>query len=168
MGEVWVNRPSKTVVGHYPHKLCMYSSNRNYNELNIPFLFDCISVFLMLTIWFALWQSFNNDRWNILFFLLFLVGWDWVSWYCGHYWPIVPAPDNRWWWLWRNWWNEDWQGKLKYSEKTCPNAILSTTNPTWLDPSSNAGHRGGKPATNLLSYGAARWNVTWMAVGSLS
>jgi hypothetical protein len=22
---------------------------------------------------------------------------------CGHYWPIVPAPDDRWWWLWRNW-----------------------------------------------------------------
>jgi hypothetical protein len=27
-------------------------------------------------------------------FLLFLVGWDWVSWYCGHYWPIVPAPGD--------------------------------------------------------------------------
>jgi hypothetical protein len=23
-------------------------------------------------------------------YVLFLVGWDWVSWYCGHYWPIVP------------------------------------------------------------------------------
>jgi hypothetical protein len=27
-----------------------------------------------------------------------------------------------------NWWNEDWQGKPKYSEKTCPSATLSTTN----------------------------------------
>jgi hypothetical protein len=52
------------------------------------------------------------------------------TWYCGHYWPIVPVPDDRWWWLWSNWWNEDWQGKPKYSEKTCPSAILSTTNPT--------------------------------------
>jgi hypothetical protein len=60
------------------------------------------------------------------------VGWDFG--YCGHYWPIVPAPDDRWWWLWRNWWNEDWQGKPKYSEETCPSATLSTTNPTWLDP----------------------------------
>jgi hypothetical protein len=34
------------------------------------------------------------------------------------------------WWLRRIWWNEDWQGKLKYSEKTCPSATLSTTNPT--------------------------------------
>jgi hypothetical protein len=26
-----------------------------------------------------------------------------------------------------NWWNEDWQGKQKYSEKTCPSATLTTT-----------------------------------------
>jgi hypothetical protein len=36
--------------------------------------------------------------------------------YCGHFWPIVPAPDDRWGRLW----NEDWQGKLKYSEKNLP------------------------------------------------
>jgi hypothetical protein len=28
-------------------------------------------------------------------------------------------------------------------------------NPTWPDPGLNPGRRGGKPATNLLSYGAA-------------
>jgi hypothetical protein len=33
--------------------------------------------------------------------------------YCGHFWPIVPAPDDRWGWLWSNWWNEDWKGKLE-------------------------------------------------------
>jgi hypothetical protein len=53
-----------------------------------------------------------------------------------------------------NWWNEDWQGKSKISEKTCPSAILSTTNPTRLDPGLNPGRRGGKPATNRLNYGA--------------
>jgi hypothetical protein len=60
-----------------------------------------------------------------------------------------------WLWWWRIWWNEDWQGKPKFSEKTCPSAALSTTNPTWPDPGANPGHRGGKPATNRLSYGAA-------------
>jgi hypothetical protein len=41
-----------------------------------------------------------------------------------HVWP-------RWLWGWRIWWNERfWQGKPKYSEKTCPDATLSTTNPT--------------------------------------
>jgi hypothetical protein len=65
------------------------------------------------------------------------------------------APDDWWGWLWSNWRNEDWQGKPKYSENTCPSAILSTTNPTWPDPGSNPGRRGGKPATNRLSYGAA-------------
>jgi hypothetical protein len=38
---------------------------------------------------------------------------------------------------------------------------LSTTNPTWPDPGSNPGRRGGKPATNRLSYGAAYTAVTW-------
>jgi hypothetical protein len=32
---------------------------------------------------------------------------------------------------------------------------LSTTNPTWPDPGLNPGRRGGKPAINRLSYGAA-------------
>jgi hypothetical protein len=74
--------------------------------------------------------------------LFLLVGWDFG--YCGHYWPIVPAPDGRWWWLWRNWWNENLQGKSKYSEKTCSSATLSTTNPTWIYPGLNPGRRGGK------------------------
>jgi hypothetical protein len=57
-------------------------------------------------------------------------------------------------WGWRTWWNE-WQGKPKYSEKTCPDATLSTTNPTWPDPGLKPRRRGGKPATNHFSYGAA-------------
>jgi hypothetical protein len=36
-------------------------------------------------------------------------------------------------------------------------------NPTLPDPGLNPGHRGGKPATNRLSYGAAfkNANTTW-------
>jgi hypothetical protein len=59
-----------------------------------------------------------------------------------------------WLWEWRIWWNE-WQGKPKYSEKTCPDATLSTINSTWPDPELNPGRRGGKSATNRFSYGAA-------------
>jgi hypothetical protein len=57
----------------------------------------------------------------------------------------------RWLWWWRIWWNEDWRGKPKYSEKTCPSATLSTTNLTWPDLGSNPGLRGGKPATNRMA-----------------
>jgi hypothetical protein len=71
----------------------------------------------------------------------------------GHWMAYCTCPGWLWWW--RTWWNEDWQGKPKYSEKTYLSATLSTTNPTWPDPGSNPGHRGGKPATNRLSYGAA-------------
>jgi hypothetical protein len=70
----------------------------------------------------------------------------------GHLLSYCACP----WWLW-GWriirWNEDWQGKPKYSEKTCPSATLSTTNPTW----SNPGRRCGEPATNRLSTGATSW-----------
>jgi hypothetical protein len=79
--------------------------------------------------------------------------------YCGHFWPTVPAPDDRWGWLWSNWWNEDWQGKPKYSEKTCSSATLSTTNPTWSDPGSNACPCSGRPATDRLSYGVAHMDT---------
>jgi hypothetical protein len=69
-------------------------------------------------------------------------------------WPIVPAPDDR--WVCSSRWNENWKGKPKDSEKTRPSATLSTTNPTWPDLGSNPGRRGGKPATNRLSYGTAQ------------
>jgi hypothetical protein len=63
-------------------------------------------------------------------------------------WPIVRAPDDRW-WVWSSRWNGNWQ------EKTCPTATLSTTNLPWPDLDSNPDRRGGKLATNLLSYGPA-------------
>jgi hypothetical protein len=57
--------------------------------------------------------------------------------------------------MWSSRWNENWQGKPKYSEKICPSATSSTTSPTWSHPGSNLGRRGGKPETNRLSYGTA-------------
>jgi hypothetical protein len=69
------------------------------------------------------------------------------TWYCTHYWPVLPGPDDR--RLWSNWWNDDWQRKP--------------------DPGSNRGTRGGKPATNRTSYDAAviyskvhftNWNIS--------
>jgi hypothetical protein len=87
--------------------------------------------------------------------LLLLVGWDLRHQVLRPLLAYCTAPNDKWGWLWSNWWNEDWQGKPKYSEKTCPSATLSTTDPTWPDPCANTGRRGGKPATNRLSYGAA-------------
>jgi hypothetical protein len=90
-----------------------------------------------------------------IFLFLLLVGWDLRHQILRPLLAYCTAPNDRWGWLWSNWWNEDWQGKPKYSEKTCPCATLSTTNPTWPDPCANTGRRGGKPATIRLSYGAA-------------
>jgi hypothetical protein len=41
--------------------------------------------------------------------------------------------------------------------KTCLSATLSTTNPTWTDPGSNPGLRGGRPTTNRLNHGSAKF-----------
>jgi hypothetical protein len=71
-------------------------------------------------------------------------------------WPIVPALDDRWWWLWSSCWNEWVDEELKYSENTRPSAALSTTDPTWLDPGSIPDSRCGKPVTSRLSYGTAQ------------
>jgi hypothetical protein len=38
--------------------------------------------------------------------------------HCGHQLAYCICPG--WLWGWRIWLNDDWQGKLKYSEKTCP------------------------------------------------
>jgi hypothetical protein len=40
--------------------------------------------------------------------------------------------------------------------KTFPSATLSTANPTWIDPGSNPGLRGERPATKRLSHGTAQ------------
>jgi hypothetical protein len=57
---------------------------------------------------------------------------------------IVATQDNGW---------NEWQRKPKYLEKTCRNAALSATNPTWPDLGWNLGHRGGKPATDCMKLG---------------
>jgi hypothetical protein len=46
-------------------------------------------------------------------------------------------------------------GETEVLGENLPDATLSTTNPTWPDPGWNPGRRGGKPATNRFSYGAA-------------
>jgi hypothetical protein len=72
-------------------------------------------------------------------------------------WPIVPAPDDR--WVWSIWCNENWEGKPKYSEKTCPSATLSAMNLTWPHLGRNHGRRGGKRATNRMNYDMALFIV---------
>jgi hypothetical protein len=40
-------------------------------------------------------------------------------------------------------------------KETCPNATLSTTNPTWIDPGANPDFPGERPATHGLNHGIA-------------
>jgi hypothetical protein len=79
----------------------------------------------------------------------------------------VPASDDRWWWwwMWSSQWNENRQGKSKYSEKSCPSV-------TWAAAWEAGDHSSG----GYLSYGTAKcsgkyllkplWSVTWMLLVS--
>jgi hypothetical protein len=40
----------------------------------------------------------------------------------GHWMAYSTCPGWLWWWR-RIWWNKNWQGKPKYSEKTCPSPL---------------------------------------------
>jgi hypothetical protein len=48
--------------------------------------------------------------------------------------------------------NKRQQGKQKYLKETCPSAALFPTDPVWFDKGSNPDLRGGKLATNQMSY----------------
>jgi hypothetical protein len=98
----------------------------------------------------------SNPHSIIIFFLLFFGARWYLSSLCTSVtiWPIVPAPDDRW-WMWSSPWNENCQGKPKYLEKTRPSATLFTTDSTWPDLGSNPDRRDGKPATNRLNYGTS-------------
>jgi hypothetical protein len=99
----------------------------------------------------CVWYFRSHDF--VCFFICIVGGGTESTRHVGHWMAYCTCPGWLWWW--RIWCSEDWQGKPKYSEKTCPSATLSTTNPTCQNPGSNPGFRGGKPATNGLSYGAA-------------
>jgi hypothetical protein len=77
------------------------------------------------------------------------------------YWMMIPTR------IWREqtvtyfWLIQGYQQLPENTEKTCPSPNLSTTNPTWLDPGSNPGRRGGNPATNSSSYGASS-RIMWI------
>jgi hypothetical protein len=74
----------------------------------------------------GLWHEISSpartlrSRIFIFLLLLFLVGETESTWYCCHYWPIVPAPDDKWWWLWSNWWNEDCAGETEALGENLP------------------------------------------------
>jgi hypothetical protein len=87
--------------------------------------------------------------WLVFFFLSFL-GWGETesTWYVGQYFAYCTSPG---WWMWSSRWNENWQGNRSTRRKPAPVLLCSPQMPH--DLGSNPDHRGGKPATNRLSYG---------------
>jgi hypothetical protein len=57
--------------------------------------------------------------------------------------------------VWSSRWNENWQGEPKFSEKTCPNASLCTTNHMWSNLT-----RARTQAAAVLSLRYTAWALT--------
>jgi hypothetical protein len=76
--------------------------------------------------------------------------------------PTVLTPDHE--WVLSSRWNDIWQEKRKYLEKTCPTATTSSTNPTRPHVGSNPGRRSGKPAAMARPKVALRFVLTFRAV----
>jgi hypothetical protein len=91
-----------------------------------------------------------SETWMVFFFFSFL-GWGGTesTWYVSHY---LASPG--WWWVWGTGGMRISRGNWSTLRKPAPSATLPTTNPHNLGL--NLGRRGGKPATNSLSYGTAR------------
>jgi hypothetical protein len=89
--------------------------------------------------------SILSSTYELLF--SFGVEWNRVHCYLGHVLACCTSPG--WWWAWSNPWNA-WQGKLKYSGKTCPSAASSTISPTWRD-------LGWAVGSLQLTVGATAW-----------
>jgi hypothetical protein len=52
------------------------------------------------------------------------------------------------------------ENRTARSDKTCHNFTLSTTNPTWTEPSEKPDLRGERQATNRLSHCTEKSTVT--------
>jgi hypothetical protein len=79
----------------------------------------------------------------------------WGYWHCGHSWPIVPASgDSK--MIVEKQMEYRFAGETDVLGENLPQRhFCPSQNPTWPDPGLNPGRRGGKPATNRMSYGAA-------------
>jgi hypothetical protein len=53
-------------------------------------------------------------------------------------------------------WSLAGETEMYAEKKPAPAPLCPPQNPTWLEAGVNPGSRGGKPATNRLSYGAAK------------
>jgi hypothetical protein len=102
-------------------------------------------------------------------------------------WPVVSAPDDRWWWTWSSLRNKNWQRKLKYWIKSprmflCPLQIqhdltwvqnrASTVGNWWL--TSWAGWAMARPLYSILLHIVidkhlnVLWLLRWKAVHCIS
>jgi hypothetical protein len=85
----------------------------------------------------------------------------WAYWHCGHPWPFAPASRVIMKMIVEKQMEYRLAGETEVlGENLSECHFCPSQNPTWPAPGLNLGRRGGKPATNRLSYGTAFACVT--------
>jgi hypothetical protein len=119
----------------------------------------CLHVLMRIDIELEQYRDGSNI-W-VFYLYIFLISWGGVrlsqvgTWATD--WPVVPVPVDRW-WVRSSQWNENWQGKPKYSERTGPSTTLSTTNLTIPVVGSSPGRRCLE-SRRLTAWAMARPNI---------
>jgi hypothetical protein len=129
----------------YPHARALIPWITSYSNLSLgPPTFLLPSGLVAQTLTVILLSMRIRNTSSRAFFLFGL----WGYWHCGHSWPMVPASGNS---------DEKqmectlaWETEV-LGENLPQHHFCPSQSPTWPD----SGRRGGKPATNRLSYGAA-------------
>jgi hypothetical protein len=77
-------------------------------------------------------------------------------WYCSHFWPIVQIPDDRWGWFLEQLVEWSLAGETEVFGENLPQRhFVHHKIPHDKTRARTPDRRGGKPATNRLSYVAA-------------
>jgi hypothetical protein len=101
-------------------------------------------------------KGWFNSRWYSDY--IFLNSGLWGYWHCGHSWPLCqPRVIVK--MIVEKQMECRLQGETEVLLENLPERhFCPSKNSTWPEPGLNPGRRGGKPATNRLSYGAAWYN----------
>jgi hypothetical protein len=89
---------------------------------------DCVSCYIHIFVTWAYSEKVAKFRFISLNIYFFLISWGAVRLSplgtSAFNWPVVPSPNDRWWWVWSRRWNENWGGNRSTRPQPAPASLL--------------------------------------------